>query len=107
MGKKVAASITERRSDRNGSLPALDATGLTRSIAPLFRMRTALLPVFVCVAVFLSGCAGDPRFDRMTEYLGQAGNIITRFDQGFDNVSYWDGDGVHGSPRIVIRLSEQ
>ena len=24
-----------------------------------------------------------------------------------DNVSYWDGDGAHGAPRITINLSEQ
>lgn len=60
-------------------------------------------------ALFLAGCAEDPRFDQKTQYLG---NAARRFFQGdrepsFDNVSYWDGDSVSGSPKVVIHLGEQ
>ena len=53
------------------------------------------------------GCQSrDPRFAGGAQYLGG-------FKPGasgranFDNVSYWDGDGVSGSPSVHISLSEQ
>jgi hypothetical protein len=53
------------------------------------------------------GCrTRDPRVAD-GEYLG---GFHARGEQGranFDNVSYWDGDGVPGAPRIRISLSEQ
>lgn len=61
--------------------------------------------------MLLTGCMVDPRFDDRTSYLGDRGGVFydDRRDRApsFDNVSYWDGDGVSGSPRITIRLSEQ
>jgi lipoprotein-anchoring transpeptidase ErfK/SrfK len=59
--------------------------------------------------VFLAGCGGnDPRFDTRTTYLGG------RSEQGaeanrppYDDVSYWEGDGVAGAPHVIIRLGEQ
>ncbi|MEA3188116.1 MAG: hypothetical protein QOD99_1946 [Chthoniobacter sp.] len=68
------------------------------------------MPKKLCLlllAIALAGCGTDPRFDRMTAYLGGGGAIYTRPEPSFDNVSYWDGDGVSGSPKIVIRLGEQ
>jgi hypothetical protein len=60
--------------------------------------------------VFLVGCANDPRTYRGTLYLTDTGGVVAapqRARANFDNVSYWDGDGVQGSPFILIRLSEQ
>ena len=60
--------------------------------------------------VLLGGCANDPRTYRGTLYLTDTGSIVSvpqRARANFDNVSYWDGDGVQGSPFVLIRLSEQ
>ncbi len=60
--------------------------------------------------VFLASCAShDTRLsDRSTIYLGRGGEFITSTPQQMhDTVSYWDGDGVSGSPRVVISLSGQ
>lgn len=66
----------------------------------------ALLPMML----LLGGCSEyDPRFDTRTAYLGGA----TSQPQGmpgrapFDDVSYWEGDGVPGKPHVVIHLAEQ
>ncbi len=66
------------------------------------RKLLALLPV-----VLLASCATDSRYDRMTEYLGVGGSTYTQNHANYDNVSYWDGDGMTGSSKIIIRLSEQ
>ncbi|MEI8234951.1 MAG: L,D-transpeptidase family protein [Verrucomicrobiota bacterium] len=58
----------------------------------------------------LAGCSTDPRLDRGTQYLSENGSVVSVSDRGrasFDNVSYWDGDNVSGSPSVIIRLSEQ
>jgi len=59
--------------------------------------------------LFLSGCVTDPRFDESTIYLGDIRHNARPEPERapFDNISYWDGDGVTGSPKVVIRLSEQ
>ena len=58
----------------------------------------------------LGACASDPRWARGdTGYLGgsaQAGAASPR-STAEDSVSFWDGDGVKGAPRIEIRLSDQ
>lgn len=72
-------------------------------------VRSYLL--IISAALFLAGCAShDPRLGRDTLYLGDDGSIVSAPRQeraNFDNVSYWDGDGVSGSPRVVISLAEQ
>jgi lipoprotein-anchoring transpeptidase ErfK/SrfK len=58
------------------------------------------------MAVILVGCEDEPYSG--TQYLGGvygAGAVASSAPQ--DSVSYWDGDGVSGSPSIKIRLSEQ
>jgi len=40
-------------------------------------------------------------------YLGGYRSTPEPQRANFDNVSYWDGDGVQGSPRVLISLSEQ
>jgi lipoprotein-anchoring transpeptidase ErfK/SrfK len=61
------------------------------------------------MAVLLAACDGDdPRLAGQTQYLGGvygAGPVSSSAPQ--DTVSYWDGDGVAGSPSIKIKLSEQ
>ena len=72
-------------------------------------MRRSLL-LLLAGASLLAGCATDPRLDRGTQYLTDAGGIVALPDRGrpsFDTVSYWDGEGVGGAPSVVIRLSEQ
>jgi len=56
---------------------------------------------------FLAGCASDARNNTQTRYLG--GNAAPAGPKRavFDNVSYWDGDGVPGKPHIIIKLGEQ
>jgi hypothetical protein len=60
------------------------------------------------VAIFLSGCQRGSRYRDETLYIG--GFRSQSNPQGrapHDDISYWDGDGVSGSPSIKIDLSEQ
>jgi len=60
--------------------------------------------------LLLAGCARDPRYSSETLYLTDRGGVVSIRDHSldhFDNVSYWDGDGVAGAPYILIRLGEQ
>jgi hypothetical protein len=80
--------------------------------------------VFLCAALLLSSCASRPRAlrnqpDYSTAYLGPNGEIF--FDSNPNRSKkkpaeaaappekkwWWDGDGVSGSPSIVIDLSDQ
>lgn len=61
-------------------------------------------------ALVLAGCgSSDPRFDTRTSYVGDEGGAPS--EEGgrlpYDNVSYWEGDGVVGPPHVIIRLGEQ
>ena len=57
----------------------------------------------------LSGCLNnDPRFRDDTLYIGgYRGRTKEKQRANFDNVSYWDGDHVQGSPSVSISLGEQ
>ena len=72
----------------------------------LFRRLTLLVLV-----VLTAGCGfRDARFRDDTVYIGGVRRGPGGFQQkraAFDNVSYWDGDGVNGSPSVRISLSEQ
>jgi len=73
-------------------------------------MRLSIIAVLLVSLALLAGCATDPRLDRGTQYLKENGGVVTVPERGrpsFDTVSYWDGDGVSGTPSIIIRLSEQ
>jgi lipoprotein-anchoring transpeptidase ErfK/SrfK len=59
------------------------------------------------LALLLAACSNDPRTGRDTQYLGRAGQAVTRNGPAYDTVSYWDGDAAHGAPSIVIDLGEQ
>jgi len=74
----------------------------------LLRRFTPLL-----LALLAAGCGTrDARFRDDTVYIGgtkrgSGGFQAQQKRANFDNVSYWDGDGVSGSPSIRISLSEQ
>ena len=72
-------------------------------------MKLSLRCLFLLLAAWgTGGCnSSDPRYAGGTQYLGgfQPGRNTGRAN--FDNVSYWDGDGVSGSPSVRISLSEQ
>jgi len=75
-------------------------------------MKFRFIPLFALPALFvlLGGCASDPRTDRSTLYLTDGGGVVAvphRERANFDNISYWDGDGVQGAPFVLVRLSEQ
>jgi lipoprotein-anchoring transpeptidase ErfK/SrfK len=62
----------------------------------------------------LAALAGCSTYDRRltgstTQYLTPGGQIVAKDSNvGItDNVSYWDGDGLSGSPSITINLREQ
>src|SRR4051794_9763997 len=65
--------------------------------------------LFLLVAALVAaGCANrDPRFREGTVYLGGFQSEGEHGRANFDDVSYWDGDGVQGSPSIRISLGEQ
>lgn len=68
------------------------------------------LPAFLCATLsallLLAGCSTDPRF-APTQYIGSVGTTRPNPRAPFDHVSYWDGDGVTGSPSVLISLREQ
>jgi lipoprotein-anchoring transpeptidase ErfK/SrfK len=62
----------------------------------------------------LAALAGCSTYDRRltgatTQYLTPGGQVVAKESNvGItDNVSYWDGDGLSGSPSITINLREQ
>ena len=60
-------------------------------------------------AVFAGGCrTRDARLRDDTIYIGGVTKSAPPQKRAsFDNVSYWDGDGVGGSPSVRISLGEQ
>ncbi len=65
--------------------------------------------LLLLVAVFATGCSSrDPRYADGTVYLGGFHQSNTSAPRAAsDTVSYWDGDGISGSPSIRISLGEQ
>lgn len=73
-------------------------------------MKTFRLLLVVAAAAALAGCAGHDRrlTSSTTQYLLSGGQVVQKKSGGIvDTVSYWDGDGVTGSPSITIDLREQ
>ena len=57
------------------------------------------------LTVFLIGCSSDEKArlsNPNTPYLSGGGS-----SDGSDPISFWDGDGVQGSPSVVVNLPEQ
>jgi hypothetical protein len=82
--------------------------------------RTIILLSAGLAALLLAGCGGYGHLTPSSNYSagsgtyyfgGQGNQNHYRADPPpmpkTDNVSYWDGDGLRGSPRVVISLSEQ
>jgi len=57
-------------------------------------------------SLLYAGCSSDPRLNEKVPYMAEGHKADPR-RASFDNVSYWDGDGVSGSPSIRLSLSEQ
>lgn len=74
------------------------------------KQKHRLIAIFALLTALLGGCASDPRLTTDTVYLGGRRVPARPYEEkrmNFDNVSYWDGNGVSGSPRIRISLAEQ
>lgn len=65
------------------------------------------LGLLLLTALFVGGCARDPRLREDTAYLGGFRREAHPQRANFDNVSYWDGDAATGAPSIRIDLTEQ
>ena len=62
----------------------------------------------VSSALALVSCDGDDPAAARSQYLGGVyGNTPVSSSAPRDSVSYWDGDGVAGSPSVKISLGEQ
>ena len=74
-------------------------------------MNAILRLGFCLMLAALAGCATHDRrlTSSTTRYLTSGGDIVAKPSSvGInDTVSYWDGDGVSGSPSITINLGEQ
>jgi hypothetical protein len=74
-------------------------------------MSRILRPLLVLLLATLAGCTTYDRrlTSSSTQYLTPGGTVVSKPSSvGFtDTVSYWDGDGVEGSPSITIDLREQ
>ncbi|HEX4085808.1 MAG TPA: L,D-transpeptidase family protein [Chthoniobacteraceae bacterium] len=70
-----------------------------------------IFPISALLTVLLlAGCSGsDPRFDTRTNYLGETSTTTDHLEgrPPYDDVSYWEGDGVPGAPHVIIKLQEQ
>lgn len=75
------------------------------------RMKWVKNTIWCALLVSLAGCASYDRrlTGATTQYLTPGGQVVAKSSNvGFtDNVSYWDGDGVSGSPSITIDLGNQ
>jgi hypothetical protein len=71
-------------------------------------MRTFGCFLLLLTALFTAACGtGDPRFRDDTIYVGSVRPPQAKARPSHDTVSYWDGDGVSGTPFVRICLSEQ
>lgn len=72
-------------------------------------IRVLIVTACILLGLSLGACANDPRWARgNTGYLGGTAQTgVAPRSTTEDSVSFWDGDGVKGAPRIEIRLSDQ
>jgi hypothetical protein len=64
-----------------------------------------LSKVLVVCAIFLAGCAPDR--DAATNRFISQGTLALQGTENRDEISYWNGTGSEGEPRIVIDLDQQ
>ena len=69
--------------------------------------HTFSLLSLLCLLLATSCANRDPRYREGTEYMGGFHSEGEHGRANFDDVSYWDGDGVQGSPSVKISLGEQ
>lgn len=76
-----------------------------KTTLPIHALRSLLIPSLA----LLTACNNrDPRFSDETMYIGgYKGRHKEQQRANFDNVSYWDGDHMSGSPSVSISLGEQ
>src|SRR4051812_3621772 len=74
------------------------SAALKRSFPALMILSAVALMMGVCAT---GGKRGGP------DYMGGFHPQQDSQRANYDNVSYWDGDGAHGSPSIKISLGEQ
>ena len=67
-------------------------------------MRLLSKVLAVC-AIFVAGCASDR--DAATDRFISQETLAGQSAENRDEISYWDGTGSRGKPRIVIDLDEQ
>jgi hypothetical protein len=75
---------------------------------PILISRIHGCSLAILLALLSAACSSrDPRFNDETIYIGgvRVKNAPPRAN--FDDVSYWDGDGIDGSPSLRISLGEQ
>jgi len=74
-------------------------------------MKLTIRLILCSLILALAGCASYDRrlTSSTTRYLTSGGEVVSKPSSvGIaDTVSYWDGDGVSGSPSITIDLGEQ
>jgi lipoprotein-anchoring transpeptidase ErfK/SrfK len=74
-------------------------------------MNLTIRIILCTLIVALAGCSSYDRrlTSSSTRYLTSGGEVVAKpSNVGIaDTVSYWDGDGVSGSPSITIDLGEQ
>ena len=72
-------------------------------------LKFTLRPILALFLASLGGAcsSGDPRFDDETIYIGGFRSRPGPPRANYDDVSYWDGEGVAGAPSIRISLHEQ
>lgn len=68
----------------------------------------ALFALLLSSVIVLSGCGTRSRFRDDTLYIGGFHrNTQAQKRAAQDDVSYWDGDGVHGAPSVRIDIGDQ
>ena len=75
-------------------------------------MSMRWFPIILAVSL-LAGC-GESEKSRLanpnTSYIPATGDLASNSPEpgsNYDSISYWDGDGVQGSPSVKIYLKEQ
>ena len=77
--------------------------------SPVTMNKHGFTLLLLTVALLTGACSSrDPRFNDETVYVGGFRSRPAEPNRAnFDDVSFWDGDGVPGAPSIRISLAEQ
>lgn len=69
--------------------------------------RLFFFSLFATSGLIFTGCEEDVRYSGQAQYLGGVYGNQPTSGAPTDNVSYWDGDHIGGSPSVKISLKEQ